>query len=103
MEKVPQLKPKGSLLKRLKSNSSGTKLPSKRHSEANINKELPESKPNQDIISALKQLKNIYKNQGSLLAELKSSRKEKIYLLQHHNFNKILMIVLQPTIIKNLT
>ncbi|MDE5087100.1 MAG: hypothetical protein O4805_08040, partial [Trichodesmium sp. St16_bin2-tuft] len=46
-----------------------------RHSEANINKELPESKPNQDIISALKQLKNIYKNQGSLLAELKSSRK----------------------------
>ena len=75
LEKVPQLKPKGSLLKRLKSNSSGTKLPSKRHSEANINKELPESKPNQDIISALKQLKNIYKNQGSLLAELKSSRK----------------------------
>ena len=75
LEKVTQLRPQGSLLEKLKSNSSGTKVQSNRHSEININKQLPESKPDREITSALKELENIYKNTGSLLAELKSQKK----------------------------
>ncbi|MGD1804595.1 TolC family protein [Dapis sp. BLCC M126] len=76
LEKVTQLRPQGSLLEKLKLNSFGTKVPSNRNSEVNINKQLPESKANKEIISALKKLENIYKNTGSLLVELKSHRKE---------------------------
>ncbi|MEM1171557.1 MAG: hypothetical protein AAGJ08_21360, partial [Cyanobacteria bacterium P01_H01_bin.35] len=72
---ISQLRPQGSLLEKLKSNSSDTEVPSNRDSEVNINKQLPESKPNQKIISELKELENIYKNTGSLLAELKSQGK----------------------------
>ncbi|NES07042.1 MAG: hypothetical protein F6K22_32130, partial [Okeania sp. SIO2F4] len=76
LEKVTQLRYQGSLLEKLKSNYSGTKVrvPSNKHSEVNINQQLPESKANQERISGLKELENIYKNTGSLLAELKSHR-----------------------------
>merc|ERR1739838_176969 len=73
LEKVTQLRPQGSLREKLKSKFSGTKVLSKRNSEANINKQLPESKLNKERISALKKLENIYKNKNSLLAELKFS------------------------------
>ncbi|NEQ38726.1 MAG: hypothetical protein F6K40_21625, partial [Okeania sp. SIO3I5] len=75
VEKVAQLRPQGSLLEKLKSNSSGRKVQSNRDSEVNINQELPKAKPDQEIISALKELENIYKNTDSLLAELKSRKK----------------------------
>ncbi|MGD1711818.1 hypothetical protein, partial [Dapis sp. BLCC M172] len=75
LEKVTQLIPQGSLLEKLKSNSLGTNVPSNRHSEVNINKQLPEAKANQEIISELKEFENIYKNTSGLLAELKSPRK----------------------------
>merc|ERR1739838_1180588 len=73
LEKVTQLRPQGSLREKLKSKFSGTKVLSKRNSEVNINKQLPESKLNKERISALKKLENIYKNKNSLLAELKFS------------------------------
>ncbi|MGD1704707.1 hypothetical protein, partial [Dapis sp. BLCC M229] len=75
---ISQLRYQGSLLEKLKSNSSGTKVrvPSNKHSEININQQLSESKANQERISALKELENIYENTGSLLAELKSHRQE---------------------------
>ncbi|MDE5070306.1 MAG: hypothetical protein O4752_14630, partial [Trichodesmium sp. St4_bin8_1] len=76
LEKVTQLKPEGSLLKKLKSNYSGIKVPSDRYSEVNINKQLPKSKPNKERISALKELENLYKNKDSLLAKLKFPIKE---------------------------
>ncbi|MCL2932308.1 MAG: TolC family protein [Trichodesmium sp. MAG_R03] len=71
LEKVTQLRPQGSLQEKLTSNFSGTKVASKRNSEVNINKKLPESKPNKEIISTLKNFDNIYKNKSSSLAELK--------------------------------
>ena len=76
LEKVTQLKPEGSLLKKLKSNYSGIKVPSNRYSEVNINKQLPKLKPNKERISALKELENLYKNKDSLLAKLKFPIKE---------------------------
>ena len=76
LEKATQFKPEGSLLKKLKSNYSGIKVPSNRYSEVNINKQLPKLKPNKERISALKELENLYKNKDSLLAKLKFPIKE---------------------------
>ncbi|RQH25752.1 hypothetical protein [Okeania hirsuta] len=79
LEDITQSRPQGSLLEKLNSNSDapslGTKAPSTRHSKVNINKQLPKSKPNQEIISSLKKFEHIYENTGSLLTELKSHRK----------------------------
>ncbi|NEP82843.1 MAG: hypothetical protein F6K39_34700, partial [Okeania sp. SIO3B3] len=78
LEDITQLRHQGSLLEKLNSNSYspslGTKVPSTRHSEVKIDKQLPQLKPNQETISSLKKLENIYKNTGSLLTELKSHR-----------------------------
>ncbi|WP_293085595.1 TolC family protein [Okeania sp. SIO3B5] len=79
LEDINQSRHQGSLLEKLNFNSDspslGTKVPSIRHSKVKNGKQLPQSKPNQEAISSLKKFENIYKNTGSLLAELKSHRK----------------------------
>ncbi|MDY7003345.1 MAG: TolC family protein [Cyanobacteriota bacterium] len=79
LEDITQSRHQGSLLEKLNFNSDspslGTEVPSIRHSKVKNDKQLLQSKPNQEAISSFKKIENIYKNTGSLLTQLKSHRK----------------------------